>query len=74
MAVAAAELLLAVLAAYAVVGVAVAAAFLVVGVGRVVPEAAGAYAFRPLLIPGTVLLWPLVAVRWAAAERRRRSA
>jgi hypothetical protein len=74
MAVAAAELVLAVLAAYAVVGAAVAAVFLAVGVGRAVPEAAGAYAFRPLLIPGAVLLWPLVVLRWAAAERLRRRA
>jgi len=73
-AVALGELVLAVAAAYAVVGVAVAAVFLVFGVGRVVRGAAGAYAFRPLLIPGTVLLWPLVVLRWAALERRRREA
>ncbi len=29
------------------------------------PFAQGAYAFRPLIIPGLILLWPLVVARWA---------
>lgn len=56
---------------YAVVGMALGLAFLLWGIDRVDPAAAGAYAFRPLLIPGLVLLWPLVAVRWIILERRR---
>ena len=28
------------------------------------PVARGAYAFRPLLLPGLALLWPLVLRRW----------
>jgi hypothetical protein len=36
------------------------------------PAARGAYAFRPLLLPGLVLLWPLVAWRWAVLARTRR--
>ena len=50
---------------WAVPGMVVALAFLSLGIDRVAPQAVGAYAFRPLLIPGLVLLWPLVAWRWA---------
>jgi hypothetical protein len=46
-------------------GMVVALAFLSLGIDRVDPQAIGAYAFRPLLIPGLVLLWPLVVWRWA---------
>ena len=56
--------------AYGVAGAAVAAAFLFVGIDRVDPAARGAYAFRPLLVPGLILLWPAVAWRWWALERR----
>ncbi|MGF1501632.1 MAG: hypothetical protein ACFBSD_07420 [Paracoccaceae bacterium] len=56
---------------YAYAGLAVAAAFLAVGIDRVEPNARGAYAFRPLLIPGLVLLWPLVLWRWWALETGR---
>ena len=48
----------------------VAAAFLLGGgIERVAPAARGAYAVRPLLVPGLVLLWPLVLWRWAALAR-----
>jgi hypothetical protein len=55
-------------------GLVVAIAFLSFGIDRVDPAARGAYAVRPLLVPGIVLLWPLVIVRWRAllAEARRR--
>ncbi len=56
---------------YLALGAVVAAAFLVWGIDRVDPSANGAYAFRPLLIPGIVLLWPLVALRWVVLERAR---
>ncbi len=49
---------------YGGIGLAVGIAFLFVGIGRVDPTAREAYAFRPLLLPGLVLLWPLVALRW----------
>ena len=50
-----------------------AAAFLLGGgIERVEPAARGAYAVRPLLVPGIVLLWPLVLWRWAVLARRRR--
>ena len=55
------------------VGVVVAAAFLLGGgIERVAPAARGAYAVRPLLAPGVVLLWPRVLWRWAVLTRRGR--
>lgn len=41
------------------------AAAVVVGLGRFEPAARGAWVFRPLLIPGLMLLWPLVLWRLA---------
>ncbi len=52
------------LMAYGGIGLVVAVAFLLVGFDRVDPAAQGAYAVRPLLLPGLVLLWPLVLWRW----------
>lgn len=59
-------------AVYGVIGLVVALAFLLVGLDRVDPAARGAYGFRPLLIPGLVLLWPLVLIRWSVLEWRSR--
>jgi hypothetical protein len=56
---------------YAVVGGLVAVPFVLIGVDRVDPAARGAIAFRPLLLPGAVLLWPVVLGRWIALERQR---
>ncbi len=50
---------------YASVGLGVGMAFLLAGIDRMDRAAVGSYAFRPLLLPGLVLLWPLVAFRWA---------
>ena len=49
---------------YATVGLAVGLAFLLFGLSRRDPASVGAYAFRPLLLPGLALLWPLVLWRW----------
>lgn len=54
---------------YVAVGVVVALAFLIFGLARVAPGARGAYAFRPLLLPGLALLWPLVLWRWWRLSR-----
>jgi len=51
-------------------GVVVGVAFLFVGIDRIDAAARGCYAFRPLLLPGLVLLWPFVAVRWFMLARR----
>ena len=56
---------------YAAIGAVVAATFLVFGIDRVDEGAHGAYAFRPLLAPGIIVLWPLALWRWLALERRR---
>ena len=56
---------------YGTAGLAVALVFLVWGIDRVDPSAHGAYAFRPLLVPGVTLLWPVVLLRWAWLEWRR---
>jgi hypothetical protein len=57
---------------YGLFGAGVAALFLTVGIDRCAPEARGAYAFRPLLVPGVVLLWPLALARWASIATARR--
>lgn len=61
---AAAELVLALGGAYAAAGLAIGLAFLFRGLDRIDPAARGAHGFRPLLLPGLVLLWPLVLWRW----------
>lgn len=55
---------------YGAVGAVVAAVFLVWGIGRIDAAARGTWAFRPLLIPGVVLLWPLVLWRWRQIAAR----
>jgi hypothetical protein len=59
-------------AGYGLAGLVVALAFLLFGLDRIDPAARGAYGFRPLLLPGLVLLWPLVLVRWSILEWRSR--
>lgn len=59
---------------YGGVGGLIALAFLLVGIDRVDEAAHGAYLVRPQLLPGLVLLWPLVMLRWIALERARRKA
>ncbi len=57
--------------AYLIVGGLVAIAFLAAGLSRVDPQARCSYAFRPLLVPGLVLLWPLVLMRWRSLAQGR---
>ena len=64
-----AELLVALLSTYATVGALVALLFVWRGVQRVDPRAAGAsLSFRVLILPGAVLFWPLLLVRWASGS------
>ena len=51
-----------------VIGAGVAALFLIFGIDRIDEDADGAYVFRPLLIPGILLIWPLVLWRWLRLE------
>lgn len=50
------------------IGAAVALVFLTIGIDRVDEDARGAYIFRPLLIPGILVIWPLVLWRWYRHE------
>ncbi|MEP3784570.1 hypothetical protein [Ascidiaceihabitans sp.] len=63
-----AELIVALARIWGWVGAAVALAFLTIGIDRIDEDAQGAYVFRPLLIPGILLLWPLVLWRWWQIE------
>jgi hypothetical protein len=50
---------------YLVCGLVFAIPFVLVGVGRIDPHAKhGSWGFRVLIIPGTILLWPLLGRRW----------
>lgn len=51
-----------------IAGALVAALFLTVGIERIDEDSRGAYVFRPLLIPGVLLIWPLVLWRWYRLE------
>ena len=53
---------------WGIIGAVVAAAFLTVGIDRIDEDARGAYVFRPLLIPGVLMIWPLVLWRWWRIE------
>ncbi|MCV6596722.1 MAG: hypothetical protein OIF40_06540 [Mangrovicoccus sp.] len=64
-----AERLLAIGQGYLWIGLVVAAVFLAWGIDRVEAKAQGAWIFRPLLLPGAVLIWPLVLWRWLRVER-----
>jgi hypothetical protein len=60
--------LVALIKAWLVTGAVVALAFLWRGL-RSDPAARGAYSFRLVILPGLILLWPLVVWRWAAPLR-----
>jgi hypothetical protein len=54
---------------YLAAGTAFAAAFVTIGVQRIDPVARdGTWGFRVLIVPGVVLLWPLLARRWAVGS------
>jgi hypothetical protein len=70
----AARILLAVLAGYAVLGLAFAAAFVGRGVRTIDPAARDAsWGFRAVIYPGAAALWPWLAIRWRSALRERNS-
>jgi hypothetical protein len=55
--------------AYSLLGVAFAVAFVSLGVGRIDPLARSApWTFRALILPGAVVFWPLLLVRWASGS------
>ena len=71
MGVEAALLIISLVKVYGMIGAGVAIVFLVFGLDRIDPAARGAYAFRPLLVPGILMLWPVTLWRWLALERNR---
>ncbi len=64
-----AELVVAFVQIWAAIGGLVCVAFLFFGLDRIDPAAHDSYAFRPLLIPGIVVIWPLVLWRWWSLEQ-----
>ncbi len=50
--------------AYLALGLLVGVVFVVWGIERLDANAKDAWAFRPLLLPGMMLIWPLVLWRW----------
>ncbi len=64
-----AHLLVLAVEAYLGVGLVLALVFVFALIDRIDPQAHGAHAFRPLLLPGLTLLWPLVLVRTLAKLR-----
>lgn len=58
---------------YLYVGAAVAAWFILYAIGRLDENAESAWIFRPLLVPGVLLIWPLVLWRclvlWRGEEK-----
>jgi len=60
-----AEILLLTAGLYLLGGLVFAIPFVLVGVRRIDPHAAhGSWGFRVLIVPGTMLFWPLLARRW----------
>ncbi|MEM7524706.1 MAG: hypothetical protein AAF360_13290 [Pseudomonadota bacterium] len=53
------------------IGLAVALPFLAFGIDRIDENARGSYIFRPLLLPGVLIIWPLVLWRWLVLETGR---
>jgi hypothetical protein len=63
-----AEAILMALRIWGSIGALVAAVFLTIGMDRIDEDAQGSYVFRPLIIPGVLVIWPLVLWRWYIYE------
>jgi hypothetical protein len=54
---------------YAACGAAFAVPFVVTGLPKIDPMGAGSsWSFRLVIVPGIVVFWPLLLVRWAAGS------
>lgn len=58
---------------YTMAGLVIGLAFILFGLDRVDPGARRSWAFRPLLLPGFMLIWPLALWRWLTIEKSRAS-
>ncbi len=57
-------------AAYGAIGVLFGLAFVTLGIGRVDEAARGSsIAFRALILPGCVALWPVLLMKWLRGRR-----
>lgn len=65
------EFILSAVRIWLMIGSTVAVVFLMVGIDRIDEGAQGAYIFRPLLVPGILLIWPMVLWRWWILETGR---
>ena len=63
-----AEAILYYLQIWMTIGAVIALVFLTIGIDRIDEDAQGAYAFRPLLVPALLVIWPLVLWRWFVLE------
>jgi hypothetical protein len=64
-----ATLLVGLAAVYGAAGVLFAVPFAIRGIERVDPLGAGSpWSFRLLIVPGTIVFWPLLLLRWAAGS------
>ena len=54
---------------YVAFGIVFAIPFVLRGAGKLDPNAVeGSWGFRVLIFPGTVALWPLLALRWLSSD------
>ncbi len=64
-----AELLAGIAGLYFGAGACFALPFVLRGIGRIDPLATGSpWTFRLLIVPGTMVFWPLLLLRWAAGS------
>lgn len=62
--------ILTILAVYGAIGVVTGLAFITVGIGRVDPTVSGwNIPFRLMVLPGAIMLWPVIIMRWRASVR-----
>jgi len=67
-----AELIVAVSIAYVLIGLVFVVIFVSAGVARFDHVARGtSLAFRALILPGSLALWPVLAVKWMSRTRER---
>lgn len=64
-------MLLGILAAYAMAGSLIAVAFVLFGLARVLPHVSVTPGALLVVLPGIIILWPLVLCRWLKPRRRQ---
>ncbi len=64
-----ATLVVRILGLYLAVGLVFAVPFVIAGAGRIDPAAReGTWGFRLLILPGSIALWPVLALRWLRGD------